>query len=83
MPITDDELVDGMCSAYDKIEDSGWPPAMRAVLAYVRPIIEREARVKALDKAAAICAGVNNYDNPMTANDCADAILALKDTPHA
>jgi hypothetical protein len=30
-----------------------------------------------LADAAAICAGVNNFDNPMTANDCVDAIRAL------
>jgi hypothetical protein len=31
----------------------------------------------ALRRAAFICRGVNNHDNPMTANDCADEILAL------
>jgi hypothetical protein len=30
----------------------------------------------ALERAAEVCEGVNNYDNPMTANDCADAIRA-------
>jgi len=31
-----------------------------------------------LEEAARICDSVNNYSNPMTANDCADAIRALK-----
>lgn len=42
---------------------------------------EASARNKALEEAARICLGVNNYDNPMTANDCADAIRALKHKP--
>lgn len=36
-------------------------------------------RAGALVKAADICDRVNNYDNPMTAGDCADAIRALKE----
>ena len=35
-------------------------------------------RAAALEEAADICDRVNNYDNPMTAGDCADAIRALK-----
>lgn len=31
----------------------------------------------AIEAAAKVCDGVNNYDNPMTANDCADGIRAL------
>lgn len=30
-----------------------------------------------LEQAAQVCENVNNYDNPMTARDCADAIRAL------
>lgn len=29
---------------------------------------------EATERAARICDGVNNYDNPMTAKDCADTI---------
>jgi len=36
-------------------------------------------RAAALEEAADICDRVNNYDNPMTAGDCADAIRALKE----
>lgn len=36
-------------------------------------------RAQALEEAADICDRVNNYDNPMTAGDCADAIRALKE----
>lgn len=35
----------------------------------------------ALEVAARICESVNNHDNPMTANDCADAIRARKELP--
>jgi hypothetical protein len=38
-------------------------------------------RKDALEEAANICDGVNNYDNPMTARDCADAIRALPASP--
>lgn len=37
--------------------------------AYLVAAAERE-------ECAKICDSVNNYDNPMTANDCADAIRA-------
>ena len=47
----------------------------RAALAYVRPIIEREARVKALDQIATLC-------DPHRHVNILNAILALKDTPH-
>ena len=33
---------------------------------------------EALERAAQICDSVNNHDNPMTSQDCADAIRALK-----
>ena len=36
------------------------------------------SRAAALEEAADICDRGNNYDNPMTAGDCADAIRALK-----
>lgn len=39
----------------------------------------RLAQAAAYERAAAICDGVNNHDNPMTARDCADAIRDLKD----
>lgn len=32
----------------------------------------------ALEQAAHICRSCNDYDNPMTANDCAEMILALR-----
>ena len=32
----------------------------------------------ALDEAVKICEGVDNFANPMTAQDCADMIRALK-----
>lgn len=41
--------------------------------------IEREARQQALEEAAQVCDSVDNYANPMTARDCADAIRALKE----
>lgn len=34
-----------------------------------------------LEQAARICESVNNYDNPMTAQECADAIRALQSPP--
>ena len=43
--------------------------------------IEREARQQALEDAAQVCDSVDNYANPMTARDCADAIRALKERP--
>lgn len=39
--------------------------------------IHADGYAQALKDAAAICLSVNSHDNPMTANDCADAILAL------
>jgi osmotically-inducible protein OsmY len=44
--------------------------------------MERFAKIirnQALEEAAKVCDGVNNYSNPMTANDCADAIRAMKE----
>jgi hypothetical protein len=38
---------------------------------------EQAAAAEMREKAAQICASVNNHDNPMTANDCADAIRAI------
>ena len=35
-------------------------------------------RAEALEEAAKVCDSVNNYDNPMTATDCAAAIRGLK-----
>jgi hypothetical protein len=35
----------------------------------------------AIERCALVCDGVNNYDNPMTARDCAEAIRALKGKP--
>ena len=32
------------------------------------------------ERCARVCDSVNNYDNPMTATDCVDAIRALKET---
>lgn len=37
------------------------------------------AREQERERCAQICESVNNYDNPMTANDCADAIRATSD----
>lgn len=34
-----------------------------------------------LEAAAKVCMSVDNYANPMTARDCADAIRALKGEP--
>jgi hypothetical protein len=34
-----------------------------------------------IERCAVICDGVNNYDNPMTAHDVADAIRAMKVSP--
>lgn len=36
-----------------------------------------EGQREALERAAKVCESVNNSDNPMTAQDCADAIRAL------
>jgi len=36
------------------------------------------ARNSALEDAAMICLSINNHDNPMTANDAANAIRAMK-----
>lgn len=38
---------------------------------------QADAARAALEEAARVCDSVNNYDNPMTATDCADAIRAL------
>jgi hypothetical protein len=40
-------------------------------------LLERFAAL-VLEEAALICDSVNNYSNPMTANDCADEIRSLK-----
>ena len=48
---------------------------------FARAILARRSesvRDGALEEAALVCDGVDNYANPMTANDCADAIRALK-----
>ena len=37
----------------------------------------QEATARALEAAARVCESVDNYANPMTANDCADAIRNL------
>ena len=37
-----------------------------------------QMRVSTLEEAAKVCDSVNNYDNPMTATDCAAAIRGLK-----
>ena len=46
----------------------------------IRSLSERLARVEGeeRERCARICESVNNYDNPMTANDCAAAIRAGK-----
>lgn len=36
-------------------------------------------RAAGMDAAARVCESVNNHDNPMTANDCAAAIRAMRD----
>ena len=33
---------------------------------------------RTIERCAAICDSVNNYDNPMTATDCAAAIRAME-----
>lgn len=38
---------------------------------------QADAARAALEQAAKVCDRVNNYDNPMTATDCANAIRAL------
>ena len=52
-------------------EDSNYMEMLYSFAALVRNA--------ALEDAADICDRVNNYDNPMTAGDCADAIRALKE----
>jgi hypothetical protein len=42
---------------------------------------ERRGYLRGIEDAAKVCRSVNSYANPMTANDCSDAILALKDKP--
>lgn len=37
-----------------------------------------QIRDDAYERAAKVCDGVNNHDNPMTSRDCADAIRAFK-----
>ena len=90
MPITDNELVEGMAcemfSAEFERDIYLWQQEpqdgqtlylnqARAALAYVRPIIEREARAKALDEAAGLASFWADPSVP-------SRILALKDTPH-
>lgn len=44
--------------------------------------LERFAKIirnQALEDAAKVCDGVDNYSNPMTASDCAAAIRAMKE----
>jgi hypothetical protein len=43
-----------------------------------RAAIAKAIRAEALEEAAKVCDSVNNYDNPMTATDCAEAIRGLK-----
>ena len=38
----------------------------------------RQAIKDALEEAAKVCGSVDNYANPMTANDCAESIRNLK-----
>jgi hypothetical protein len=37
-----------------------------------------ETYAAGLEDAAKVCDSVNNYSNPMTANDCADEIRSMK-----
>jgi hypothetical protein len=56
-------------------------PCTNQVLVFTADHMRAYARAAvdaALEQAAVICDSVNNYDNPMTARDCADAIRALK-----
>ena len=81
MPITDDEMIEGMLDCWYPGEDwrsldlTNARPDMRAALVYARPIIEREARTKALDEAAELASFWADPSIPLR-------ILALKDTPH-
>ena len=45
---------------------------------YAAPIDAKAIRAESLEEAAKVCDSVNNYDNPMTATDCAAAIRGLK-----
>ena len=51
------------------------PVAKRKIAA---PVDAKVIRAEALEEAAKVCDSVNNYDNPMTATDCAEAIRGLK-----
>ena len=44
---------------------------------YAAPVDAKSIREQALEEAAKVCDSVNNYDNPMTATDCAAAIRSL------
>jgi hypothetical protein len=53
--------------------DCAWQPSPLA-----SPPAAPQGWNEAIEAAAKVCESVNNYDNPMTALDCADAIRALK-----
>jgi hypothetical protein len=56
-----------LCDSRDEADE-----VVRAALA--------QAERMGMERAAKILDSVNNYDNPMTANDCADAIRAEMET---
>ena len=45
---------------------------------YIPATDAKAIREQTLEEAAKVCDSVNNYDNPMTATDCAAAIRGLK-----
>lgn len=75
------------CHTYSTNDVGNWQFTSKGLLHFARaieksaPLAASQLVAQALEKAAQICEAVNNHDNPMTANDCADAIRALIDQP--
>jgi len=64
------------CAGCSKKASDGWALYCVDCCEEIQPSLERGIRM-GLDAAATVTDGANNYDNPMTANDCSDAIRAL------
>ena len=70
--MTNDEILQAAKEA-GFCESSGTIPSFDLFTERFAAIIEK----RTIERCAAICDSANNYDNPMTATDCAAAIRKL------
>lgn len=63
-------------SAAKEAEQTLYYKSFLAYYAVIEQLV-RDVERKTIERCAAICDSVNNYDNPMTATDCAAAIRKL------